>query len=275
LTVVGLGLLGGSVARGARARRIAGEIVGVSRRAATLAQAQAARAVDRATQDLAEGTQDADLVVLCAPVGALPELVRGAWPHLRSGAVLTDVGSVKAGVTAAADACEPRPGVGFVGGHPMAGSEQSGFAAADPDLFEGRLALLTPTARSPEAAVARVTEFWELLGSHVRLVTVDAHDRGVAAVSHLPHLAAYGLVAAADDDALGLAGPGFADTTRVAESAEALWADIFRANRAPLLESLARYRQVLDHWEALIRDGQWTALEAALGRAREIREKLP
>jgi len=274
LAVVGLGLIGGSLARAARARRAAREVVAVCRTPAGSARARAAGVVDRVTVDLAEGVRDADLVVLCAPVGTLPGLVRAAWPHLGPGAVLTDVGSVKAPVVAAAEACPPRPGVAFVGGHPMAGSERSGLQASDPDLFEGRLVLLTPTTTTPAGVVGRVTAFWQALGSHVRLLPADEHDRAVAAVSHLPHLAAYALVAVANGDALTLAGRGFGDTTRIAASAETLWIDIFRGNREPVLAALADYQETLARWEGLIRAGQWEALEVDLARAREIREKL-
>ena len=214
------------------------------------------------------------MVILCAPVGALPGLVRTAWPHLAAGAVLTDVGSVKLEVVAAAEACPPRPGVAFVGGHPMAGSERSGFGASEADLFEGRLALLTATAQTPEAALAGVAAFWEALGSQVRVLSVDAHDRGVALISHLPHLAAYALVLAADGEALSLAGRGFGDTTRIAASAEALWTDIFRGNRDLLLWALVQYRAILGRWETLIRHEEWGVLESELARARELREKL-
>jgi prephenate dehydrogenase len=273
LTVVGLGLLGGSVARAARARRVAREIVAVGRTAAVLGRARAAGVVDTTTHDLAAGVRGADLVVLCTPVGMLAGLVRAAWPHLGPGAVLTDVGSVKSPIVAAAEACGPGAGV-FVGSHPMAGSERSGFEASQVDLFEGRLTLVTPTSRTPAAALERVTAFWEALGSQVRQLSPEAHDRGVAAISHLPHLAAYGLVAAADEDALPLAATGFQDTTRIAGSAETLWTDIFRENREAVLAALGDYRAVLDRWEALIRAGEWEALESALGRARERREKL-
>jgi prephenate dehydrogenase len=274
LTVVGLGLIGGSVARGARARGLAREIVAVGRTPATFAGARSAGIVDAGTTDLAAGVRGADLVVLAAPVGALPALVRSAWPHLEPGAILSDVGSVKHEVVLAAEACPRRAGVAFVGGHPMAGSERSGFAAADPDLFDGRLALLTRTPATPAPAVDRVAAFWEALGSQVRVLSVEAHDHGVALVSHLPHLAAYGLVSAAEGEALALAGRGFGDTTRIAASAEALWTDIFRGNREALLLALARYREVLTRWEALIREERWPELESDLARAREIREKL-
>jgi prephenate dehydrogenase len=156
----------------------------------------------------------------------------------------------------------------------MAGSERSGFDASRADLFEDRLTLLTPTGTTPDAAVARLTAFWEALGSQVRLLSPEAHDRAVAAISHLPHLAAYGLVAAAEEDALPFAAAGFHDTTRIAASPEPLWTDIFRENRDAVLGALARYRSVVDEWDALIRAGAWDALEAALARARERREKL-
>jgi cyclohexadieny/prephenate dehydrogenase len=274
LTVVGLGLLGGSVARVARARGLAREIVAVGRSGPGLGQARAAGAIDAATTDLAAGVNQADLVVLCAPVGTLPGLVRAAWPHLGPGSVLTDVGSVKSAVVAAADGCGAREGVAFVGGHPMAGSERSGFGASQADLFEGRLTLLTPSARSSDQAVERLRAFWEGAGSHVRLLSAELHDRAVALVSHLPHLAAYALCQAADGEALGLAGRGFGDMTRIASSAEGLWTDIVRSNREPVLDAITRYRDVLSRWETLIRQERWDQLEADLARAREVREKV-
>ncbi len=272
LAIVGLGLIGGSIARAARARGLAAQIVAVGRTPAALELARAGGTIDLGTDDLRTGLWGADLVVLCTPVGTLPDLVRAAWPHLGSGSVLTDVGSVKGPIVTAASGCPSRPGIAFVGGHPMAGSERSGFAASDPDLFEGRLVLLTDTPDA--AAVAEVSAFWEALGSQVRVLSADAHDRGVALISHLPHLAAYGLVSAADGEALGLAGRGFGDTTRIAASAEALWTDIFRENRQPLLDALGHYREILARWERWIEDGDWGALEADLARARELREKL-
>jgi prephenate dehydrogenase len=274
LTVVSPGLIGGSIARGARARGLAREVVVVARHEAGLRAALAAGAADRGTTDLAAGVEGANLVVLCAPVGALPRLIRAAWPHLAPDAVLTDAGSVKRSVVEAAAACPARAGVSFVGGHPMAGSERSGFEASDPDLFEGRVALVTPTADTPERAVAAVTALWEGLGSTVRRLSPEVHDHLAAQISHLPHLVAYALVSAADSDALPLAGRGFTDTTRVAASAEALWSDIFRENRGPLLDALDRYEAVLGSWRDLVTRGDWTALEAELGRAREVREKL-
>ena len=274
LAVVGPGLIGGSIARGVKRRRLAREVVVVTRHAAAIRSAVDAGAADAGTTDLAAGVAGAELVVLCAPVGALPGLIHAAWPHLAPGAVLTDAGSVKRSVVDAALACPVRQGVSFVGGHPMAGSERSGLEASDPDLFEGRLALLTPDARTPPGATATVTALWEGLGSHVRTLSAEAHDRLVAQISHLPHLVAYALVAAVDGEAVPLAGRGFADTTRIAASAEALWADIFRQNRGSLLHALERYEAVLARWRDLVARGDFASLEAELGRAREVREKL-
>ena len=274
LTVVSPGLIGGSIARGARARRLAGEVVVVARHEAAVRTVLDAGAADVGTTDLAAGVAGSGLVVLCAPVGALPGLIRAAWPHLAPGAVLTDAGSVKRSVVDAARGCPARAGVSFVGGHPMAGSERSGFEASDADLFDGRLALVTPGPETPESALLAATALWEGLGSTVRRLSAETHDHLVAQISHLPHLAAYALVSAADGDALPLAGRGFIDTTRIAASAETLWTDIFRQNRAPLLDALARYEAVLGRWRELAARGDWTALEAELGRAREVREKL-
>ena len=274
LTVVGPGLIGGSIARGVRARGLAREVVVVTRHEAAIQAAVHAGAADRGTTDLGTGVAGAGLVVLCAPVGALPGLIRAAWPHLAPGAVLTDAGSVKRIVVEAAEACPARAGVSFIGGHPMAGSERSGLDASDPDLFEGRLALLTPTDDTPAAAIEATTTLWEGLGSTVRRLSPETHDRLVAQISHLPHLLAYAMVAAADGDALPLVGRGFVDTTRIAASAEGLWADIFRQNRDALLDALTRYESVLDRWRELAARGDFATLEAELGRAREVREKL-
>jgi prephenate dehydrogenase len=267
-------MIGGSIARGVRTRGLAREVVVVTRHQAAVRAAVDAGAADAGTTDLRAGVAGAALVVLCAPVGALPGIIRAAWPHLGPGAVLTDAGSVKQSVVAAAEGCPARVEASFVGGHPMAGSERSGLEASDPDLFEGRLALLTPTARTPLPAVAAVTALWEGLGSTVRTLSPEAHDRLVAQISHLPHLLAYALVAAADGEALPLAGRGFIDTTRIAASAESLWADIFRENRPALLDALARVEAVLGRWRDLAARGEFAALEAELGRAREVREKL-
>lgn len=274
LAVIGLGLIGGSVARGVKARGLAEEVVGIGRDPVRLHEARRAGAADRVATELAGGLRGADVVLLATPVGSLPALAREAWALLEPGAVLTDVGSVKGEIVTVVGARPPRPGAGFVGGHPLAGSEQSGFSASHPDLFEGAVAILTPTDTTPPEAVARVTALWEGLGSQVRLMPPDEHDRTVAAISHLPHLAAYALVGVTGEEILPLAARGFRDTTRIAASDETLWVDIFRGNRAALLAALGSLTALLTRWEGMIRAGEWTALEAELARVRALREKL-
>lgn len=274
LAVVGLGLIGGSVARGVKARGLAEEVVGVGRDPVRLHEAHRAGAADRVVTELAGGLRGADLVLLATPVGSLPALAREAWALLEPGAVLTDVGSVKGEIVTVVGASPPRPGAGFVGGHPLAGSEQSGFSASHPDLFEGAVTILTPTDTTPPEAVARVTALWEGLGSQVRLMLPDEHDRTVAVISHLPHLAAYALVGVTGEEVLPLAARGFRDTTRIAASDETLWTDIFRGNRAALLAAVGSLTALLARWEGMIRAGEWAALEAELARIRALREKL-
>jgi prephenate dehydrogenase len=261
--VVGTGLIGGSIALGLRRR--GWHVSGLDADEAHASEALAREAVDAVGDDL-----DAEVVFVAVPATSVARVVRDLLADLRRrpDAVITDVSGVKTAIVAEAD--HPR----FVGGHPMAGSERSGFEASDADLFEGKVALLTPTANTPEPAVAMATALWESLGSTVRQLTAEAHDHLVAEISHLPHLAAYALVSAAEADALPLVGRGFVDTTRIAASAEGLWTDIFRENRRPLLDALARYEAVLGHWRDLVARGDWTTLEAEIGRAREVREKL-
>lgn len=277
LTVVGLGLLGGSAALAARKRGLAREIVAVGRRAERLAPALADRVVDRATADIAEGVRDADFVLLATPVTAIEALLPEVWRVTKADAVVSDVGSTKRAIVSAAERLARSRALAFVGGHPMAGSEQSGYAAARADLFAGATVILTPTERTDPHAVKRVSEFWEALGSRVVTLDPDIHDRVVAAVSHLPHLVAFALVAAAvrlDPGALGFAGRGFADTTRIAASDPGVWRDIFLANREALAETLATFRSALEDLERLVADRDAAGLGAALARIREIRNGL-
>jgi prephenate dehydrogenase len=278
LTIVGLGLLGGSAAMAARKRGLVREVVAVGRRADRLAAALHDGVADRATTDLADGVRGADLILLATPVTALQGLLAEVWRLAEADALVTDVGSTKASIVRAAEELARSRPLAFVGGHPMAGSEQSGYAAARPDLFEGALVILTPTERTDPAAVKRVSEFWEAVGGRVAFLEPDAHDRAIAAVSHLPHLVAFALVDAVarlDAGALGLGGRGFADTTRIAASDPEVWRDIFATNRKALAEALGTFRAALDELERLVRSGDTRSLEASLARIREVRRSLP
>lgn len=277
LAVVGLGLLGGSAAMAARTRGLAREIVAVERRVVRMAPALEAGVVDRATMNLAEGVREADFVLLATPVATLEALLAEVWRVAEGEAVLSDVGSTKGTIVSAAEQLARSRALAFVGGHPMAGSEQSGYAGANPDLFVGATVILTPTDRTDPHALKRVSEFWEAVGSRVVTLDPEVHDRVVAVVSHLPHLVASALVEAAfrlDPAALGFAGRGFADTTRIAAADPQVWREIFLTNREALTESLAAFRAALDDLERCIAAQDAAGLDAALARIRGIRQSL-
>ena len=274
LTIVGVGLLGGSVAKAARARGIATEIVGVGRDAARLEAARRDGTLDHVTTDLAEGVRGAGLVVLAAPVLTILTLLDAVARVSGPETIVTDVGSTKAAIVAAAS----RLALRFVGSHPMAGSERSGYAHARVDLFDGATVIVTPTETSDAAAVKTVTALWEGVGAG-RVVTLDpdTHDRAVAAISHLPHLAAFALVDAVErfePSAFDVAARGFRDTTRVAAADPVMWEEIFLANRDALAAGLEVFRAALDDLARLIADGDGSALRASIARIKARREAL-
>ena len=278
LAIVGVGLLGGSVAKAVRAQALAREVVGIGRDLARLGPALRDGALDRVTTDLAEGVAGADRILLAAPVLANETLLPRVWRAASPGAVLTDVGSTKRGIAAAADRLAAgRPEVHFVGSHPMAGSEKSGYAVARVDLFQGATVVVTPTESSDAAAAKAVGEFWAALGARVVVLEPAAHDRAVAAISHLPHVAAWALVDAVarfEPDALSIAARGFKDTTRIAASDPEVWREILLDNREAVRGSLAAFRGALDDLEALIGSGDGAALTAFLARMKTVRERL-
>ncbi len=278
LAIVGVGLLGGSVAKAVRAQALAREIVGVGRDLARLGPAVRDGALDRATTDLAEGVAGADRVLLAAPVLANETLLQRVWQAASPGALLTDVGSTKGGIAGAADRLAAgRPEVHFVGSHPMAGSEKSGYAVARVDLFQGATVVVTPTESSDAAAAKGVGEFWAALGARVVVLDPAAHDRAVAAISHLPHVAAWALVDAVarfEPGAFSIAARGFKDTTRIAASDPEVWREILLDNREAVRGSLAAFRGALDDLEALIERGDGVALTAFLARMKTTRERL-
>jgi prephenate dehydrogenase len=278
LAIVGVGLLGGSVAKAARARGIATEIVGVGRDATRLEAARRDGALDRVTTDLAGGVRDADVVVLAAPVLTILTLLDAVAKVSGPETIVTDVGSTKAAIVAAASRLARSHPLTFVGSHPMAGSEQSGYAHARVDLFHGATVIVTPTEASAPSAVKTITALWEALGAG-RVVTLDpdTHDRSVAAISHLPHLAAFALVDAVErfePGAFDIAARGFRDTTRIAASDPTMWEEIFLANRDALTAGLDVFREALTELARLIAAGDGDALRAAIARIKARREAL-
>ena len=277
LVVCGVGLIGGSFAAALKAAGAVGEVVGLGRNRATLDEALALGLIDRIAADWADALAGADLVLLGMPVGQMPAVLAALAPHLQAGTVVTDGGSTKSDVAAAARAALGDKIGQFVPGHPIAGAEKSGPAAARADLYQERRVVLTPLAENPSSAVARVREAWLACGAQLSELSPAGHDRVFAAVSHLPHLLAYALVhevATRENSALLLnfAAGGFRDFTRIASSHPEMWRDIALANRHALLQELDAYMAQLLHLRVLIASADGPGLEALFDTARQARE---
>ncbi|MEJ2698727.1 MAG: prephenate dehydrogenase/arogenate dehydrogenase family protein [Desulfuromonadales bacterium] len=246
LAVVGVGLIGGSLALALKAAGAVGEVVGIGRGLENLQKALELGVVDRFTRDLAEGVSEADLVFLSTPVLTLSEVAAAVIPQMKQGAILTDGGSVKGAVVRAIEPLLPE-GIHFVPGHPVAGTEKSGAEAAFPTLYKGRRCILTPTERTDRGALELVRKVWETAGSEVVVMEVEKHDRILAAISHLPHMVAYSLVNAVgsydryEENILEYSAGGFRDFTRIASSDPTMWRDIALSNREALVEMMERF----------------------------------
>ncbi len=289
LVIVGLGLIGSSLARVATERRtLCRELVATDASAAVLARVTALGIADRVEPDLAEAVRGADCVVLAAPVGAFASIAATMAPALSPGTIVTDTGSTKVSVIRDVAPLLPA-GVRFVPGHPMAGTEYSGPDSGFSTLFDGRWALLTPLPGGDAAAVEITAEFWRRCGSMVDIMTPSHHDRVVAIVSHLPHLLAFTICGTADDLAQGgegegeeatrpevlkYAASGFRDFTRIAASDPVMWRDVFLNNREALLEMLARFTEDAQAMARAVRWGDGGYIEDKIERGREIRRSL-
>ena len=279
LVVVGVGLIGGSFALALKSRGVVGEVVGVGRSGGNLDEALAAGVIDRAVPRDGPWVRelgDADIVLLATPVGEFPALLAAMPGTLAEGAVVTDGGSTKQDVVAAArahlGAALPR----FVPAHPIAGTEQSGARAAFAALFEGRHAVLTPLPETDATALARVRTLWEACGADVVTLDASTHDRILGAVSHLPHFLAAAYVAELavrpeSAELFRFAGSGFRDFTRIAAASPAMWHDIGLANRDALRHEIAAFRGALDVLDAALRDGDGRTLSAMLESAAQAR----
>jgi cyclohexadieny/prephenate dehydrogenase len=280
IALIGFGLIGGSIARAARAQGLAGEIVTTARSAKTRARVAELGIVDRVVETNAEAAQDADLVILCIPVGACGPVAEEIASHLKPGAIVSDVGSVKGSVVRDVTPHLPA-GVHFVPAHPVAGTEHSGPDSGFPELFINRWCILTPPEGTDPNAVERLRAFWAALGARVEIMTPDHHDLVLAITSHLPHLIAYTIVGTADElgqvtssEVMKFSAGGFRDFTRIAASDPIMWRDVFLANKEAVLEMLGTFNEDLSKLTRAIRRGDGEALFEHFTRTRAIRRGI-
>jgi cyclohexadieny/prephenate dehydrogenase len=280
LALVGIGLIGSSIARAARAHGLAESIAITTRRPETLAEAEALGLGDVYTLKAADAVRNADLVILCTPVGAYGPVMQEIAGALTPGAILSDVGSVKGFVQRTLGPMVPE-GVHFIPAHPIAGTEHSGPAAGFAELFIGRWCVLTPAPGTDPVAVDRLTSFWETMGSNVEAMDAEHHDRVLAITSHVPHLIAYNIVgtvadleAATKSEVIKFSASGFRDFTRIAASDPVMWRDVFLTNREAVLDMLGRFLEDLSRLQRYVRDGDGPAMETLFSRTRAIRRSI-
>src|SRR5919197_1970840 len=280
LALIGVGLIGSSIARAARAQGLARAMVATARSAATRRRVLELALADQVVDTNAAAVQGADLVILCIPVGQTAPVTQDIAPHLRPGAILSDVGSVKRAVL---DAMTPHvpPGVHLVPAHPVAGTEYSGPDAGFAELFVNRWCILTPPPNADVEAVERLATFWRTLGANVETMAADHHDLVLAVTSHLPHLIAYTIVGTADElsqvtrsEVLQFSAGGFRDFTRIAASDPTMWRDVFLANKDAVLEMLGRFNEDLSTLTRAIRRGDGETLFNQFTRTRAIRRGI-
>jgi cyclohexadieny/prephenate dehydrogenase len=280
VALLGVGLIGSSMAHAMRRAGVAAHIAGYTPRAQTLERARAAGFADSLHSDAEACVKDADLVVLATPVGAYAALAEQIAPHLKRGAILSDVGSVKSAVIRDVGPHVPE-GVHFIPAHPIAGTERSGPEAGFAELFDGRWCILTPPPGTDAAALERLKSFWRRLGSDVEVMDARHHDLVLAITSHVPHLIAYNIVGTADDlatvtesEVIKYSAGGFRDFTRIAASDPTMWRDVFLNNREAVLEVLGRFSEDLSALQRAIRWGDGEALFNHFTRTRAIRRSI-
>jgi cyclohexadieny/prephenate dehydrogenase len=280
ITLIGIGLIGSSLARVIRREGLAKTIIISTRSPATLTRANELNLGDHYISDAGEASKDADLVIVSVPVGSSGDVAKSIAPFLKAGAVVTDVGSTKASVIAQMQPHLPSS-VHFIPGHPIAGTEKSGPDAGFAELFENRWCILTPPAGTDETEISKLSKFWEACGSKVDRMDGDHHDLVLAIVSHLPHIIAYNIVGTADDleavtqsEVIKYSASGFRDFTRLAASDPTMWRDVCLHNRDAILEMLSRFSEDLASLQRAIRWSDGEALFNLFSRTRTIRKSI-
>ena len=280
LALIGVGLIGSSIARAAREQGLVRSIVATARSPQTRRRVAELGLADQVVETNADAVEGADLVIVCVPVGVCGEVAREIADKLQAGAIVSDVGSVKGSVLRDMSRYIP-PSVHFVPAHPVAGTEFSGPDAGFAELFVNRWCILTPPENADESAVSRLTTFWTTLGANVATMTAEHHDLVLAITSHLPHLIAYTIVGTADElgqvtrsEVLQFSAGGFRDFTRIAASDPTMWRDVFLANKDAVLEMLGRFNEDISALTRAIRNGDGQALFDHFERTRAIRKGI-
>jgi len=277
IAIIGVGLLGGSIGLAARRSRLAREVAGIVRRASSLKDCEKAGAVDYATTDLLAAVSHADLVILCTPLAQMRSLVQQFLPALKRGAIVTDVGSVKADVVRELESLVKKSGAHFIGSHPMAGGEKMGVLAARADLYADAVCVVTPTKKSNARAVRKLEQFWKSLGARTLRLAAARHDLLVSRSSHLPHVVAATLVnlvlnPATTQTQVGLCATGFRDTTRIASGSPEMWRDIVLANRKNVARSVDAFVAELKKFQSALKRDDAMAVEGFFADARQRRD---
>lgn len=277
ITIVGVGLLGGSLGLAIKRRRLARQVCGYVRRPASLKDCERAGAMDFAATDLLAAVWDADLVILCTPLAQMRALTQQMLPALKRGAIVTDVGSVKRSVVKELESIVAKAGGHFIGSHPMAGAEKTGVLASRADLFECALCVVTPTRKSNLAALRKVEQFWKAIGGRVLRLSPELHDALVSRTSHLPHVVAATLASVVlnpkrPKQQVALCANGFRDTTRIASGSPEMWRDIAMANRKQLRVALDEFVRALQQAQAILRRGRTEEISRLFETAKARRD---
>ncbi|MCK5140362.1 MAG: prephenate dehydrogenase [Thermodesulfovibrionia bacterium] len=276
VAIIGVGLMGGSFALSLKKLGFRGTIAGIGRNKENLIRAQKIKAIDKYATEPAEGVKDADLILLSTPVGQFEEIIQRIRGHLKKGAIVTDVGSVKAEVVKHLDHLMPE-GVSFVGGHPIAGKECSGVDSASPNLFTNTRCIITPGEHTDRNALNKILNLWKTMGAETVLMSPEEHDSIFAAVSHLPHVVAYVLINTIMDfneNILIHGGRGLRDMTRIALSPSNLWRDICRYNKENIMKTLEQFLLSVEEVKNLIQNSDWDNLEKKFQKAQAGRQTL-
>jgi len=271
ITIIGVGLIGGSIGMALKKKRLAGTVTGVSRRESSRRKALKYGAVDEATRDIKRAVTGADLVIIAAPVGKIANLAKSCVSFMKKGAILTDVGSVKKGLVGEIERLA-RGKVNFIGSHPMAGSDRKGVRNASGGIFKGAAVIITKTAKTDKKALETLAGFWKRLGSRALVLSPEKHDRLAALASYLPHAVSFATALSQNKNSLKFAAGSLRDTTRVASSDGDLWSDIFLSARRETLEAISVFMKNLKALERAIGKNDRKQLRALLEKAKAVRD---